>query len=169
MLIRDILSLQLDDPLRGRRAESPREPSDRHPPGEPLRRRLPPLRDPVPRPFFDPSCRAEMLAAAARAGVRSHEGVLGAALGPAYETPAELAMVRAAGAQAASMSTFAECILAARLGLPLLAMSCITNEIKEIDQEPVGHEEVVAAGGRAAADFARLLAAWSEFRAQDAK
>jgi purine-nucleoside phosphorylase len=142
MRIRDILSLQLDDPLRGSAAD-------------------PAPRSPARRPLFDPILGEALDAAAREAGVRLHEGVLTVALGPAYETPAEIRMARALGAQAASMSTFPECMLLARLGLPLLGMSCITNEIRESDETPLSHEEVVEVGLRSAAGFARLLAAMS--------
>ncbi|MBN2170369.1 MAG: purine-nucleoside phosphorylase [Candidatus Krumholzibacteriota bacterium] len=140
MLIRDILSMQLADPLRG-------APSGAAP-------RLPPRR-----PLFDPDLSAALLAAAGEAGVAVHEGVLNAAPGPAYETRAELRLSRALGAQAASMSTFPECMLLSRLEMPLLGLSCITNEIVEDGGGPVSHEEVVAVGRSAAGDFARLLAA----------
>ncbi len=143
MLIRDILSLQLDDPLRGLSLG-----------GAPRR--------PPRRPLFDAVLSSELLAAARESGVTLHEGLLTVGTGPAYETPAELNLTRQLGAQAASMSTFPESMLLAHLDLPLLGVSCITNEIKDVDQEPLTHDEVVETGRRAAGDFARLLGAWSE-------
>ncbi len=145
MLIRDILSLQLDDPLRGLApGEAPRTPPRR--------------------PLYDAALADTLLAAARESGVRLHEGVLTAASGPAYETRAEIRMTRALGAQAASMSTFPESMLLAHLGFPSIAMSCITNVIPGDDDrgfEPLTHEEVVETGRNAADGFGRLLAAWS--------
>jgi len=140
MLARDILSMQLDDPLRG----APPVAAPRVPPR---------------RPLFDAALAKALLAAAGEAGVTVHRGVLNAAPGPAYETRAELRLSRRLGAQAASMSTYPECMLLSRLEMPLLALSCITNEIVEEGGEPVSHEEVVAVGRRASEDFAQLLAA----------
>ena len=93
-----------------------------------------------------------------------HEGVMNAATGPTYETRAEIAMSRMLGAKSASMSTYPECMLLAHMGQRLLAMSCITNEIRSDDAEggePLTHAEVVEVGLSAAKDFGRLLAAWS--------
>lgn len=145
MLIRDILSLQLDDPLRGLVLDdAPRRPARR--------------------PLYDAALSASLLAAAAEADVRVHEGVLTTASGPAYETRAEIRMTRRLGAQAASMSTFPESMLLAHLDFPTLAMSCITNVIPDDSIEgaaPLTHDEVVEAGRDAAVNFARLLAVWS--------
>jgi purine-nucleoside phosphorylase len=145
MLIRDILSLQLDDPLRGlAMGDAPRTPPRR--------------------PLYDAALADTLLAAAAESGVKLHEGVLTAATGPTYETRAEIRMTRALGAQAASMSTFPESMLLAHLGFPSIAMSCITNVIPDaddLDSEPLTHDEVVETGLNAAVDFGKLLAAWS--------
>ncbi len=146
MLIRDILSFQLDDPLRGAAL------------GGALRR-------PPRRPLYDSAQADRFTEAAAQAGVRMHEGVLACATGPAYETQAEIRLSRTLGAGAASMSTFPESLLLATQGVPSLAMSCITNEIKDLPGEPLTHDEVVEVGRLAAADFAKLLAAWSRIGA----
>ncbi|MGI6265045.1 MAG: purine-nucleoside phosphorylase, partial [Acutalibacteraceae bacterium] len=47
--------------------------------------------------------------------------------GPQYETPAEIRAIRALGGDAVGMSTVPEVIVAAQCGLPVLAVSCITN------------------------------------------
>ena len=145
MLIRDILTLQLDDPLRGLSLD-----------GAPRR--------PARRPLYDEPLSATLLAAAAEAGVTLHEGVLTTASGPAYETKAEIRMTRGLGAQAASMSTFPESMLLAHLEFASIAMSCITNVIPDADDpdtEPLTHDEVVETGAAAATSFGKLLAAWS--------
>lgn len=144
MLIEDILSLQLDDPLRGQSlAGAPRRPPRR--------------------PLFDHALADTLAACAVGVGLRVHRGVLNCAPGPAYETRAELRLARMLGAQAASMSTFPESMLLAEWGLPAVALSCITNAIPPEGAEvpPLSHEEVVAVGRQAAAGFGRLLAALS--------
>jgi purine-nucleoside phosphorylase len=79
MLIEDILSLQLDDPLRGLAlAGVPRQPPRR--------------------PLFDPALAETLAACADGVGLRLHRGVLNCAPGPAYETRAELRLARALGA-----------------------------------------------------------------------
>ncbi|MCP4547874.1 MAG: purine-nucleoside phosphorylase [bacterium] len=142
MLIRDILSFQFDDPLRGL-------------PGGGVR--VPPRR-----PLFDAELSSSLLTAARANSVTMHEGTLNVATGPTYETRAEIRMSSDLGAQAASMSTFPECMMLAYLDIRVAAMSCITNEIREEIGEPLTHDEVVEVGLRAAEDFGRILGTWSE-------
>jgi len=85
------------------------------------------------------------------------EGVYAGLLGPSYETPAEIRMLRALGADMVGMSTVPEAVAAAFLGMEVLGISCITNMAAGILDQPLSHEEVVETGSRAAGDFARLL------------
>jgi purine-nucleoside phosphorylase len=85
------------------------------------------------------------------------EGVYAGLLGPSYETPAEIRMLRGLGADMVGMSTVPEVIVAASLGLEVLGISCITNMAAGMLDQPLSHEEVVETGGRVAGDFARLL------------
>ena len=86
-----------------------------------------------------------------------HEGVYAGLPGPQYETPAEIAMLRAIGADAVGMSTVLEAIQARALGLEVAGFSCLTNWAAGLSSEPLGHEEVLVMGKRAAGDLARLL------------
>lgn len=88
-----------------------------------------------------------------------HRGVYGALLGPTYETPAEVRMLRWAGAHAVGMSTALEALAGAASGMRVAAVSCITNLAAGITGEALNHAEVVEAGAQAAADFRRLLEA----------
>ncbi len=65
--------------------------------------------------------------AAKTGGVTLHEGVYAGLLGPQYETPAEVRMLRALGADAIGMSTVLEAIQARALGLEVAGFSCLTN------------------------------------------
>jgi purine-nucleoside phosphorylase len=86
------------------------------------------------------------------------EGVYAALPGPHYETPAEIAMLRAAGADLVGMSTVLEAIAARHLGAEVLGLSLVTNAAAGVADLPVGHAEVLAAGAAAAPGLARLIA-----------
>lgn len=97
--------------------------------------------------------------AAAQTGVTLHEGVYAGLSGPQYETPAEVRMLRTLGADAVGMSTVLEAIQARALGLEVAGFSCLTNWAAGMSSQHLSHEEVLATGKTAAADFSRLLAA----------
>jgi purine-nucleoside phosphorylase len=81
-------------------------------------------------------------------------------LGPSYETPAEVRMLRTLGADAVGMSTVPEIIALRHMRVPAAAVSCITNLAAGIGQEELDHAEVEATARRVRGDFARLLTAW---------
>jgi purine-nucleoside phosphorylase len=86
------------------------------------------------------------------------EGVYAGLPGPHYETPAEIAMLRSAGADLVGMSTVLEAIAARHLGAEVLGLSLVTNAAAGVSGAPVGHEEVLAAGAAAAAGLTDLIA-----------
>ena len=86
------------------------------------------------------------------------EGVYAGLLGPQYETPAEIRMLRALGADMVGMSTVLETIAARHLGAEVLGLSLVTNSAAGLGPE-LAHDEVVAAGKAAADRVGALLAA----------
>lgn len=87
---------------------------------------------------------ARLAAAAERAGVPLRRGVYAAVPGPNYETQAEVRAFRMSGADAVGMSTYAEAVAAAALGLRVGAISVITNS-HIAPAAPPTHDEVLAA------------------------
>lgn len=77
--------------------------------------------------------------------------------GPQYETPAEVRMAGIMGADLVGMSTALEAIAARQAGMDLLGLSLVTNHAAGIADEPLDHQEVLAAGQAAAPRLAGLL------------
>ena len=88
---------------------------------------------------YDPTLRAQALAAALAGGMPLHEGVYAWVLGPQFETPAEIRMLQRLGAQAVGMSTVPETILARHAGLKVLGISMLTNMGCGMEAEVLSH------------------------------
>ena len=82
------------------------------------------------------------------------EGVYAGVLGPCFETPAEIGMMRALGVSYVGMSTVNEVIMAHALGMNVLGLTLATNESGDPD---TSHESVLVVAGRYASDFERLV------------
>lgn len=95
--------------------------------------------------------------AAAAVGIEYKEGVYAWQLGPSYETPAEIEVLRRLGADMVGMSTVPEAIALAHMGVPVIGISLVTNLAAGIGTEPLSHEEVTETAGEARATFAALL------------
>jgi len=85
------------------------------------------------------------------------EGVYVHWRGTTYETPAEILMMRAMGADLVGMSTVPEAIAAHALGAEVLGISLVTNAAAGVTGEKLNHEEVIAAGKAAATRMGTLL------------
>lgn len=92
-----------------------------------------------------------------RAGARLRPGVYAGLLGPSYETPAEVRMLKTLGADAVGMSTVHEAIALNAMGAEVAGLSLITNLAAGISDTPLSHDEVVAAGKQAATALTALV------------
>lgn len=106
---------------------------------------------------YDPRLADALEEAARAAGQRLRVGVYLMMTGPSYETPAEIRMARALGADAVGMSTVPEILAAAHMGLPACGISCITNFAAGISAVPLTHAEVVEVAHAAFGRFTALL------------
>jgi purine-nucleoside phosphorylase len=106
---------------------------------------------------WDTQLRARAHAAAGRAGVSLREGVYLMLSGPAYETRAELRMLRTLGADAVGMSTVHELLVARHMGVRVLGFSLITNKATPDMEGEVTHEEVLAMGPIGAGRLVQVL------------
>jgi purine-nucleoside phosphorylase len=140
-LVRDHLNLTGENPLRGQ---------------------LPPEwgpRFPDLTAAYDPRLRALAHRLAVEQGLKLRDGVYAGLLGPSYETPAEVRMLRALGADVAGMSTVLEVIAARHMGVACLCLSLVTNPAAGLAAGPLAHEEVLAAAAAGAKQLRKLLLA----------
>ena len=92
---------------------------------------------------YTPALRELALRVAAEQGVAVRTGVYLGYMGPSYETPAEIRAFRTLGADAVGMSTVPEVIAASHCGLPVLAISLITNMAAGIEKKKLSGDEVI--------------------------
>jgi purine-nucleoside phosphorylase len=85
------------------------------------------------------------------------EGVYAHWRGPAYETPAEIRMMRTMGADLVGMSTVPEAIAAHALGAEVMGISLVTNAAAGVTGAKLDHHEVIAAGKASAERMGILL------------
>ncbi len=96
-------------------------------------------------PGFDPAWRAEVLAAWGACPAELHDGgVYWQAIGPRFETPAEIRLM-AAHANVVGMTIASECIVAAELGLAYAAVCVVDNLANGIGPRPLQILELEAA------------------------
>lgn len=106
---------------------------------------------------YDREARQKLKVAAKKENIAIREGVYMMFSGPCYETPAEIRMSRAMGADAVGMSTVPEAIVAAHAGVKVLGISCITNMAAGVKDVPLNHGEVMETAQRVRGDFKKLL------------
>ena len=95
--------------------------------------------------------------AARQLRLRCFPGIYASLPGPSYETPAEIRALKRFGADAVGMSTAPEVLAARQCGCRVLAVATITNRAAGLGDQPLSHEEVLAAGRAASTNLAELL------------
>ncbi len=90
-------------------------------------------------------------------GFELRRGVYAGLLGPTYETPAEIRMLKSLGADAVGMSTVLEVIAARHMRMRVLGVSCITNLAAGIATHELSHDEVTETATRVRSRFIGLL------------
>jgi purine-nucleoside phosphorylase len=136
VLIKDHINLMGVNPLRGPNPEG-------------IGPRFPDMSN-----AYDPALRS---IAQAASPTPLKEGVYAGFSGPSYETPSEIRMCAAIGADLAGMSTVPEAIVASYLGMRVLGVSCVTNMAAGILPQPLSHAEVMERGKEAGPRFMALL------------
>jgi purine-nucleoside phosphorylase len=138
MMISDHLNLMGSNPLVGPTRE-----------GE---TRFPDMTD-----AYDPGLRKELRTTAEKLDIPLREGVYAGLLGPSYETPSEVKMLRLLGADAVGMSTVPEVIMARALGIRVAGISCITNAAAGVTGSALSHAEVLETTRRVSGAFEALV------------
>jgi purine-nucleoside phosphorylase len=124
-----------------------------------------PLTGPVPPAPYDRRFVDMTAAYAPRLRALAHEvepdlveGVYACFPGPQFETPAEVRMARAIGADLVGMSTVLETIAARQMGAEVLGCSLVTNVAAGLAPGEINHEEVLSVGRQSAERMGSLLA-----------
>lgn len=107
--------------------------------------------------IYDEGLMELIRAAAQEEKVRIQEGVYLQASGPNFESPAEIRMFAAMGADAVGMSTACEAIAARHAGLRVCGISCVCNMACGITGEELSHLDVQAAADKRAGEFERFV------------
>jgi purine-nucleoside phosphorylase len=106
---------------------------------------------------YDPGLRKVLRTTAEKLDIPLREGVYAGLLGPSYETPSEVKMLRLLGADAVGMSTVPEVIMARALGIRVAGISCITNAAAGVTGSALSHAEVLETTRRVSGAFEALV------------
>lgn len=139
MILTDHINLHPDNPLRG-------------PNFDEFGPRFPDMSEP-----YDKKMIAQALEIASEFGIKLHTGVYASVTGPNLETPAEYKFLSIIGADAVGMSTVPENIVARHMGIPVFAISVITDLGLEGSIEVVTLEMILAAADKAEPDMTKIF------------
>ena len=107
---------------------------------------------------YDPTLRAiAAVAAPAAIGRQLREAIYAGMAGPAYETPAEVRLLRTLGAGLVGMSTVHEVIAARHAGIAVLGLSLVANPAAGVKPGPLRHEDVTRAAAAGADAMGNLI------------
>ena len=93
-------------------------------------------------------------------GIALSEGVYAGVLGPSYETPAEIRMLRTLGADVVGMSTVHEVIALRHRAVRVGTLSVVTNLAAGLSPKALDHADVQAAADAAHERLSRLMQRW---------
>jgi purine-nucleoside phosphorylase len=139
MIITDHISFGIINPLIGRNIDQ-------------LGIRFPDMSEPYKKEFIQMA-----KSIAVKKGIILREGVYYGVTGPTFETRAEYKLIHIVGADAVGMSTVQECIVANHMGLPVFAMSVITDLGIREEENKITHAEVLQAAKEAEPHFASIF------------
>jgi len=139
MIIEDHINLQTDNPLRGRNAEE-------------LGPRFPDMSEP-----YDPAMISAAMEIARNHNITCHKGVYVSVSGPNLETKAEYRFLRTIGGDAVGMSTVPEVIVARHMGLPVFAISVLTDEGFPDTLQPVSVADIIEIANEAEPRMTQIL------------
>lgn len=139
MMITDQIGCLVPNPLRGENLDE-------------LGPRFPDMTE-----VYDRRLCGVLRAAAHKNGIDLREGVYMQFPGPCFETPAEIRMAAAMGADAVGMSTATEVIAARHAGMRVCGVSCVANLAAGLSPAPLSGEEVLEIAQKTAPKFKRLL------------
>jgi purine-nucleoside phosphorylase len=106
---------------------------------------------------YDAALSDAVRGAAQALGIALREGVYVQLTGPSFETPAEIRMLRAMGADAVGMSTACEAVAARHSGMRVCGISCVSNLAAGHSDKTLTHAEVQETAGRVAPRFRKLI------------
>jgi purine-nucleoside phosphorylase len=109
---------------------------------------------------YDPALGALLAQVAAERSIPLRAGVYACLLGPSYETPAEIRMLRTLGADVVGMSTVPEVIAARHMGVRVVGISVVTNLAAGLSRRTLSHAEVAETAGRVEASLTTLVTAF---------
>lgn len=106
---------------------------------------------------YDRDLRQVAVKAADELKMELRPGIYAGVMGPSYETPAEVRMLRHLGVDLVGMSTVCEVLAIRHLGGRVLGISCVANHAAGVGLKPLSHSEVVANCAATAPQFRALL------------
>jgi purine-nucleoside phosphorylase len=107
--------------------------------------------------LYAPSLRKIMVDVAKESDIKLHQGIYAGVLGPSYETPSEVRMIKTLGGDLVGMSTVFEAIAAHHAGLKVCGVSCVTNMASGILDKELAHEDIKEKANLAFQSFSSLI------------
>lgn len=106
---------------------------------------------------YTPELQEKALSVAKKQNILLQKGVYLGYMGPSFETPAEIRAFRVLGADAVGMSTVPEAIAASHCGLPVVALSLITNMAAGMAGKRLDGAEVIEIADQRGPVFQKLV------------